>query len=496
VPEKRSTKDINNQTVLPRKSSITQCTSDRVVRLLAPARTTDDAAFLSPLISTQDGLWVEYFSIRTGPAISSVLNRSFWSYTLPQLSVSEPAIRHALIALGSAHARFEIGATNNQIVSGAVHPDFVLRHYNQAIRHLKSRLGDDNNSADVVLLCCLLFISLECLYGNRALVVDHLNNGLNILRSSSCQDIEKSSVNANTIPIKQQVLLLFQRLDAQTTLIGRPTSTLFSKKNDIHLITIPGAFKDFEEAKNSLDLLVAASLSLIRTIHDEKHSDGASVSRSARILQIHLLEQFATWDNSMIDLIASLVPFTDDDNRREKSLRVQHTAAFIWLSRCPCLDEIGFDAFTTEFGWIVDWSNMVIAPPLESTNHSLQAGLASLSISGASKFSLDMGFIPPLYLTAIKCRDPRIRREAITILNKTKGREGIWDAHLHAGVSQRLVEVEEATAFLQQGALSAYMERGPLMRMLVDGEPRMLTILPDERARVHDTEIREASEGA
>ncbi|KAI4722392.1 hypothetical protein E4T48_01332 [Aureobasidium sp. EXF-10727] len=469
----------------------------RAVRRLAPATLIVDAAFLSPVVSSEASHFIEYFSVRTGPALSNVLSHSFWSYTLPQLGVSEPAIRHALIALGSAHARFEADATNNQSVQDAIPQNFVLCHYNEAIKQLKLYLSRGSQSLDIALLCCLLFISLECIYGNRLLVIDHLQNGLNMLRSSLIEDGQKeASSNAIAKSIKQEVRPLFHRLDSQTTLMGFSGSSLFNHMDNLFSLSIPRSFDSFDHAKRSLDTLVASSLGFIRTIHDGKHAENGSISLTGRTLQIHLLSEFSIWKNSMANFVKSFNVFTDEDNKTEKALRVQHTASFIWLARCTEVEESGFDPYLPEFASIVKWSRILTTPKREPKEYCLHSRLASLSISNVPRFSLNMNYIPPLYLVAIKCRDPITRREAISILEETNGREGLWDARLHAKAARRLVEVEEAGVLLFEGAKTAHMEPGPLMRMIADGEvrmPRQESI--QECFRVHDMDLRNVTEG-
>lgn len=56
---------------------------------------------------------------------------------------------------------------------------------------------------------------------------------------------------------------------------------------------------------------------------------------------------------------------------------------------------------------------------------------------------IDMGWIAPLYFTAVKCRVHRIRVEAIKLLRTSPHREGIWDAHIAACVAKKVVELEE-----------------------------------------------------
>jgi hypothetical protein len=500
-PERKSVKSTipPDRAVVPstqkRPSLPTTSTSYRTVRRLAPAKLVVDAAFLSPAVSGEDSPWIQFFSMRTGPALSNVSSHSFWSLALPQLSVSEPAIRHALIALSSAHARFEADAANNQLVQDAIDPNFILRHYNEAIKQLKLHLSRDPQSLDIALLCCLLFISIECIYGNRILVIDHLQNGLNMLRSSLVQDGEKdASSNAVAKSIRQEVRPLFHRLDSQTTLMGFSGSSLFNHMDKLFTLSVPRSFDSFEHAKSSLDLLVASSLGFIRTIHDGKHAENGSISLSGRTLQIHLLSEFSIWKNSMANFVKSCNIFTEDDSKFEKSLRLQHIATFIWLARCTELEESGFDAYLPEFASIVKWSRALITPSSEPKAPCLHTQLAALSVTNIPRFSLNMGYIPPLYLVAIKCRDPITRREAISILEETNGREGLWDARLHAKVARRWMEVEESSVLIYEGAKTVYMEPGPMMRMIADGEVRVPQ-KPIECFRVHDMDIRNITEG-
>lgn len=447
-------------------------------------------------MSSEESPWVEFFSMRTGPALSNVLSHSFWSFSLPQLSFSEPAIRHALIALGSAHARFEAEVTNNQAVQDAIPSNFALRHYNESIKQLKLHLNRGSQSLDIALLCCLMFISLECIYGNRLTVMDHLQSGLNMLRSSLAQDEEKeTSSNKIAKSIRQEIRPLFHRLDSQTTLMGFSGSSMFNHVDKLLALSIPRSFDSLEQAKISLDLLVASSLGFIRTVHDGKHAENGSFSLSGRTLQIHLLSEFSIWKNSMVNYVTSCNTFSDHENRIEKSLRTQHTATFIWLARCTELEESGFDAYLPEFASIVKWSRTLIAPIPESKERCLHSKLASLSVSHVPKFSLNMSSIPPLYLVGIKCRDPIIRREAITILEEMNGREGLFDARLHAKAARRLTELEESSALIYEGATTAYMEPGPLMRMIADGEVQVPQQMP-ECLRVHDMDLRDVTAGA
>ena len=58
-------------------------------------------------------------------------------------------------------------------------------------------------------------------------------------------------------------------------------------------------------------------------------------------------------------------------------------------------------------------------------------------------FGLHLGYIPPLFFTATRCRDPVIRRQAITVLHDSRRRERVWDSCAAARVAERVMTIEE-----------------------------------------------------
>jgi hypothetical protein len=54
-----------------------------------------------------------------------------------------------------------------------------------------------------------------------------------------------------------------------------------------------------------------------------------------------------------------------------------------------------------------------------------------------------MGWIPPLYYTALKFRVHRIRLHAVRLLESATRREGVWDSTLTAKIAAKVVQLEE-----------------------------------------------------
>ena len=104
-----------------------------------------------------------FFRERTIPGLCGFFGSDIWERLVLQTTFQEPALRHAVFALGSLHERFEKGdttvfASNLDTVQGGL----ALRNYTQAIGHvIKRSTSKDSRSLDVCLIACILFACFE-----------------------------------------------------------------------------------------------------------------------------------------------------------------------------------------------------------------------------------------------------------------------------------------------------------------------------------------------
>jgi hypothetical protein len=112
-------------------------------------------------------------------------------------------------------------------------------------------------------------------------------------------------------------------------------------------------------------------------------------------------------------------------------LRCQVNSCMIYLSTAINAHERGYDEYAVVFEQIIEDSK------------SVQGYLPDRTVNIPSVL-LSLGLLQPLFFTAMKFRDPKLRRATITMLRKG-GREGPWEGKLLAAVATRAVEVEEST---------------------------------------------------
>ncbi|KAL8709529.1 MAG: hypothetical protein Q9220_005771 [cf. Caloplaca sp. 1 TL-2023] len=104
-----------------------------------------------------------FFQERTVNEIVGCFPDTFWAKLVPLSTHYEPAIKHAVIALGSLHERFEQGdrsilKSNRDVMEGG----FALHQYTKAISHLvRPRKGNDKPPLDTSLVACVLFACFE-----------------------------------------------------------------------------------------------------------------------------------------------------------------------------------------------------------------------------------------------------------------------------------------------------------------------------------------------
>jgi hypothetical protein len=122
-----------------------------------------------------------FFQQKTAPQLSGFFGGEFWERLLLQATHHEPSIRHAIIALGSLHERFE--EDNGLVVqsSRGWTDDFALKNYNLAIKHLvEPLLRKGKQAIDVCLIASVLFACFEVSH-------DHVQPLLSLTMNRPCK---------------------------------------------------------------------------------------------------------------------------------------------------------------------------------------------------------------------------------------------------------------------------------------------------------------------
>jgi hypothetical protein len=357
-----------------------------------------------------------------------------------------------MIAVAAVHARIDS-------IDGLLHEEdklkesrrFELQQYNKAISHLRRHLSANGVTIEVTLMCCVLLICLEFLQGSIEQAIVHLQGGINILqRYHTIANSESTThaslhVSSSSIVISRKLEEIFHRLRNQWILCSRSAALEDMKLgSDQHVFK--ASFSSLEEARTSLDQLNTLGLELIHaasaSLYNASAGD-ASFNCEEEISVTHnwLCSEFDRWSIAFESFLAQNTSVTDPHfSSGSTLLRMFYVTGKIWISTCISPTEAAFDDQIHEFSTIVALASSLLSSPF-----SYIGPLPKLSTKGRLSFTFEMGVIAPLYFTALKCRNRKLRSKAISLLSSCMPRrEGFWDADILVYISRRVVEIEEA----------------------------------------------------
>ncbi|KAE8385614.1 hypothetical protein BDV23DRAFT_15385 [Aspergillus alliaceus] len=372
--------------------------------------------------------YIELFCSQTSRALSGYFSSQLWNYQLPQLSQSEPTVRHAIVALSAAHERSFL---NPSAETSRITEQFILQQYNKSIQYLMEHLSaPKSQSIDLLLVTCCLFVCLEIVRGNNKQASSHLSAGASILYRRG----HFANTTAQSMDIDKELSHLFFRLNMQLSLFGRPlVPTALGHKGTLPA-PLEGAvsFSNVEEARHHLDRLMNKALQFIR-ISVRSSTPGDPIWQQQKQRQQDIKGELDAWSMALDKMIARKGNAKTLDKRGPLALRIHHRVSAIWLQACFARDQMMFDNFSADFEAIVSLSEEVVrlGPDGEKQSH-------------ANRFTLESGITAPLWFTALKCRDPILRRKAIQTLSDFHIREGMWDMGLFVKVAELVVESEES----------------------------------------------------
>ncbi|KAF2093268.1 hypothetical protein NA57DRAFT_48940 [Rhizodiscina lignyota] len=409
------------------------------------------------------------------PKLAGYFDSEFWKKLIPQMSLSEPSIQHAVAAISEYHRSMESTAFPS-LTNTAQQSRLALKESNEAMRSLSSRIAKDPNSNLVPLVACLLFTCMEFLKGSNENAMMHMANGFNILNAVRAQyrvdgDNSNGPLSSDHEDIERHIVPVFQRLNLLCLLFGRVIPFHALKPLEI---SIP-AYTCMDDARKRLYEITNTVVRFIRI--SASKADTGAVSFDDIIERVKLERMMKHWFLCLEQYIFKEAKAGNEvDEPGANLLRIHWRTIFIWLSVCLSVEETALDLHFPDFKEIVRLAGILIdqSDPA-SKNHG----------SETRQFSFEMGLIPPLYYTTIKCRNPSIRRQSLALMGRVPRREGMWSAHIAAKVAQQVIMVEES------GKKSYELmptEDSRLHGVDIFGaqlKPEGEALVPDESLRIH-----------
>ncbi|KAK5047137.1 hypothetical protein LTR84_007080 [Exophiala bonariae] len=370
----------------------------------------------------------EYFIYEVVPGFSRSVDKEFWHRTLPQLSHAEPSLWQAMIAMSCLiqypqySAAPTLPASPKNPVSNENHRR-ALTWYGQSLASLRDSLKPGPKPSSIAILLCIIYACIECLQDHVTEAIALYRNAVAMIGLAPPTDPEQRGKLGFETQLDSKIRAMLRHETMSHGLpVPRPNTLLDSSS---------GSFKNLVDAHEEQYVLITEAQTFIQQVVRTKEMHGKiwAVPAEMIIQQERHQTQMIRWQNAFNDTACSTSLMTTPDEVELRSvLHIAYMVYFIWLSACLSNHETAFDAYVPYFASILQHSERVIL---------------SKESKGRAAFVLETRVIPSLYFVAIKCRDPRIRRRAVSLLRRGPKVENTWKAEPMAHVAERSIDAEE-----------------------------------------------------
>lgn len=348
-----------------------------------------------------------------------------------QTSYFEPAILHAITAIGALHESILQRAFADE-KRKATAMQFALAQCNKSIAELRGsqaqasgvdfmgRSASTPNSR-LALTTCILFTSFEALQGRCDSAVSHALQGRRLLQATDKpRMIGISQAEEDDLEHMRPIL---ERLEVQATALldkgRRPDVESSGRSPPLPAIEYPHSL---DHAHNMLHSALNSVMRFMQGFQPTASRDHIAVSMQEKY--VHYVPWFAQWEDVFTAyLAANREIMTTTDVKRAMVLKANHLVGTMLASVDQAAGPVAYDAYEAEFRAIVDLSREVLAsfscPPLPT----LTGGS-----SGTPYLSFSLWVTDPLWMAISRCRNPSIRQAAFSLLSQNPRQEGIWHA--------------------------------------------------------------------
>jgi hypothetical protein len=372
----------------------------------------------------------------TVPNMTGFFDSCLWEYLILPMSQSERAVVHAVVALAALHEDLQSrGAPLSREDLANRRQKFALGQYGRSLAALNERrYSQDPKLRDVLLTCCLLFVTIDVLRGQYDPALLHLKHGLASIEEERQLSSGGSGITTCHTAVEQSLLASMTRLETQSVFFG--LNPLISATLNFSINNSGGCyFKTLQEARRALDKLLAGSVRLFMAVYQFPARDRVSslhpgLADTQNDLMAHLHEFAQQLDRS---LAHSLRLEGLKERRGLDLVLLHHTTFSILVEISLCVEEPFYhNRYLNSFQRIMALSRK-ISQSFKNENGS----------GTKPTLLLDMGIIPSLFLICWKCRDSNLRHQALDTLEEWPHREGLWDSRLLAIFARQVIQLEK-----------------------------------------------------
>ncbi|CAL5873836.1 uncharacterized protein PFLUO_LOCUS8119 [Penicillium psychrofluorescens] len=390
--------------------------------------------------SRADRELLHFYCCEAANALSQFSDTTLWTHLILQRSQDLSVIRNSIVALTSLYRDYMLVGSPRFKVS-VKHIQLITKSHSQLRAHLAS-----NPSAEVALICSLIFYTFECLIGNVQQALWHLDQGLILLRRVQA-DYPYLVGGQETFA---QLMAIFSQLDihASIFLLERTPILRLALPEQVSGVmpTVPGRISGLSSLENSLTVLQNRTLCHLMEFVEYKNLPQAQVPSTVLQERLHLEAQLQKLEENLEEMTTNeqLPSLTSAQRQRLILLRSQ-TLIFhaVLLENSVCaLDgaDISLEA-TCRFDIALTQISTLLSPSSESASRSD----FEKKTPPNRVFTLSTNIIAMLYFICLKTNDRRILRTALSLMQGPlfTSRDGLWDARTAVTIVKAMLSEDD-----------------------------------------------------
>ncbi|KAE8548180.1 hypothetical protein EYB25_009974 [Talaromyces marneffei] len=358
----------------------------------------------------------EYYFHTAAPSLSGSLDHPFWSVHVLQLCRTEPAIWDGIISLSALFERHPLTDESKPtaLISAPVtvkyeyHQD-ALAWYSRSLAGLRQRISRSGMvDMNLLLVGTIIYIAIELLQANYEAVLGLYTRGIQLVANGLAESGLKRVVKAMFRRLRTQVLI-FSGMSIEDDIPDQPVVNDF--------------FESIDEARNALFEMTSDMKQLLLAIKSFRAQTGSlniPASHPLATRQAQLEYRLHHWHDNFTSSPLTL-PLQKGDITIT-TLLMNHTSILLETQTCLNSDETAYDLHKHAFEKILDYADTISSSSSSSSSSvpppvAAAGAISHTTIGERQPFSFELGSFLPLFITALKCRFPDLRRRAIHLLS-------------------------------------------------------------------------------
>lgn len=315
------------------------------------------------------------------------------------------------------------------------------------------------HSLRIALITCLVFIYLELLRGDYKRGCDHFYGGTKLLKTLHLEKRKKvpRADNSDKVPhaksendrVDDFLAGAYARLRVQIEFCNRRggSGSTFESKLPPDLPTFK--FSSHHEARHYLDRALEGITGLSRAILEGTHATWPPRYWEIVRTERHLMQgSLDCWLRSYDATVADItIAGKKEGIHRYQILHIYQTMIGIMAATCLSPGQMIYDQNIPEFQSIVTQCKKIVASSEYSERDTCGPSIHQGSCCRACS---DARWMPPLYYTALKCRVPHVRAEAVKLMSAFLRYEIVWgldELKIASIVAEEVIRMEESEFF-------------------------------------------------